>query len=237
MVQNPTPICRISVPEMMKDQPAIYPKVKVRDENELDDHPAVNEQKRSYLLSLKDLESLFLEDSSSSSELHRERASCSVLGTPNFRARVWSKFPPNLTENEGKEHRVSPSSTAKVPKVYSPNVVKPSTSESQADKRCNRVNTRASSIPMPRAVLSSPENDLMIGKKNRKTTEKPSVLKNHNSVQSRHSQCKTVARHSGNENPICSRKSKETVVNSKCRSAGKNGVAYTDRNFTSKKTP
>ncbi|XP_022937425.1 uncharacterized protein LOC111443687 isoform X6 [Cucurbita moschata] len=189
MVQNPTPICRISVPEMMKDQPAIYPKVKVRDENELDDHPAVNEQKRSYLLSLKDLESLFLEDSSSSS---------------------------------GKEHRVSPSSTAKVPKVYSPNVVKPSTSESQADKRCNRVNTRASSIPMPRAVLSSPENDLMIGKKNRKTTEKPSVLKNHNSVQSRHSQCKTVARHSGNENPICSRKSKETVVNSKCRSAGKN---------------
>ncbi|XP_023538648.1 uncharacterized protein LOC111799527 isoform X5 [Cucurbita pepo subsp. pepo] len=189
MVQNPTPICRISVPKMMKDQPAIYPKVKVREENELDDHPAVNEQKRSYLLSLKDLESLFLEDSSNSS---------------------------------GKEHRVSPSSTAKVPKVYSPNVVKPSTSESQADKRCNKVNTRASSIPMPRAVLSSPENDLMIGKKNRKPTEKPSVLKNHNSVQSRHSQCKTVARHSGNENPICSRKSKETVVDSKCRSAGKN---------------
>ncbi|XP_023538643.1 uncharacterized protein LOC111799527 isoform X1 [Cucurbita pepo subsp. pepo] len=222
MVQNPTPICRISVPKMMKDQPAIYPKVKVREENELDDHPAVNEQKRSYLLSLKDLESLFLEDSSNSSELHRERASCSDLGTPNFRAKVWSKFPPNLTENEGKEHRVSPSSTAKVPKVYSPNVVKPSTSESQADKRCNKVNTRASSIPMPRAVLSSPENDLMIGKKNRKPTEKPSVLKNHNSVQSRHSQCKTVARHSGNENPICSRKSKETVVDSKCRSAGKN---------------
>ncbi|XP_022974540.1 uncharacterized protein LOC111473205 isoform X5 [Cucurbita maxima] len=188
MVQNPTPICRISVPEMRKDQSAIYPKVKVREENELDDHPAANEQKRSYLLSLKDLESLFLEDLSSSS---------------------------------GKEHRVSPSSTAKVPKVYSPNVVKPSTSESQ-DKRCNKVNTRASSIPMPRAVLSSPENDLMIGKKNRKTTEKPSVLKNHNSVQSRHSQCKTVARHSVNENPICLRKSKEAVVDSKCRSSGKN---------------
>ncbi|XP_022974536.1 uncharacterized protein LOC111473205 isoform X1 [Cucurbita maxima] len=211
MVQNPTPICRISVPEMRKDQSAIYPKVKVREENELDDHPAANEQKRSYLLSLKDLESLFLEDLSSSSELHRERASCSVLGTPNFRAKVWRK-----------EHRVSPSSTAKVPKVYSPNVVKPSTSESQADKRCNKVNTRASSIPMPRAVLSSPENDLMIGKKNRKTTEKPSVLKNHNSVQSRHSQCKTVARHSVNENPICLRKSKEAVVDSKCRSSGKN---------------
>ena len=39
----------------------------MREENELDDHPAVNEQKRSYLLSLKDLESLFLEDSSNSS--------------------------------------------------------------------------------------------------------------------------------------------------------------------------
>lgn len=41
-----------------------YPKVKVKEEENLDDRPVVYEQKRSYLFSLKDLESLFLQDSS-----------------------------------------------------------------------------------------------------------------------------------------------------------------------------
>ncbi|XP_038895110.1 uncharacterized protein LOC120083415 isoform X2 [Benincasa hispida] len=214
MVRNSTPICRISVsstveavPEKMKDQTANYPRVKVREEKYLDDHPAVYEQKRSYLLSLKDLESLLLQDSSNS---------------------------------PGKEHHVSPSPSAKIPKAYIPNEIKPSTSESQ-ERRCqmvdedNKANIRASSIPMPRAIISSPENDLMIGKKNRKTTEKPSVLKNHNSVQSRHSQCKIIASHSANENPISSRRSKETA-DSKCRSIGKNGTAYRGSSFMSKTT-
>lgn len=208
MVQNPTPICRISVSETMKDQFAVYPRVKVREEKDLDDHPVLYEQKRSCLLSLKDLESLFLQDDSNS---------------------------------PGTEHRVSPSPTAKIPKDYSPNVIKPATSESQEERtkmvgEDNKVNIRASSIPMPRAVVSSPENDLLIGKKNRNTTEKPSALKNHNSVQSRHSQCKIIPSHSGNENPISLRKSKESA-DSKCRYFGKNGIAYRGGSFMSKKAP
>lgn len=47
-----------------------YPKVKVREEENLDDRPVVYEQKRSYLLSLKDLESLFLQDSSNTPGTH-----------------------------------------------------------------------------------------------------------------------------------------------------------------------
>lgn len=217
MVRNTIPICRISVsstveaiPEKMKDQSANYPRVKVREEKDSDDCPAVYEQKRSYLLSLKDLESLLLQDSSNS---------------------------------PGKEHRVSPSSLAKIPKACSPDGIKPSTSESQeAERRCkmvdedNKANIRASSIPMPRAVISSPENDQMIGKKNRKTIEKPSVLKNRNSVQSRHSQCKIIASHSGNENPISSRRSKETA-DSRCQTVGKNGTAYRGSSIMSKMTP
>ncbi|KGN56812.1 uncharacterized protein LOC101203442 [Cucumis sativus] len=219
MVRNTIPICRISVsstveavPEKMKDQSANYPKVKVREEENLDDRPVVYEQKRSYLLSLKDLESLFLQDSSN-------------------------------TPGKVKEHRVSLLSCAKIPKACSTNEIKPSTSEPQESERSctivdedNKANIRASSIPMPRAVVSSPENDQMIGKKNRKTTEKPSVLKNCNSVQSRHSQCKIIARHSANENSISSRRSKDTT-DSKCRSVGKNGTTYRGGSFMSKTTP
>lgn len=44
----------------------------MREEKDPDnDHPAVYEQKRSYLLSLKDFESLFLEDSSNSPGTHK----------------------------------------------------------------------------------------------------------------------------------------------------------------------
>lgn len=76
----------------------------------------------------------------------------------------------------------------------------------------------------------------MIGKKNRKTTEKPSVLKNHNSVQSRHAQCKIMASHSGNENPITTRKSKDAADN-KRRQVGKSGTVNRGSSFMSKKTP
>ncbi|PQQ16253.1 uncharacterized protein Pyn_00829 [Prunus yedoensis var. nudiflora] len=46
----------------------------------------------------------------------------------------------------------------------------------------SKQNIRASSIPRPRAVLSSPENDMVIGNKNRIKAERPSALKNHNLV-------------------------------------------------------
>lgn len=42
----------------------------MREEKDLDDHPVVYEQKRSYMLSLKDLESLILQDSSNSPGIH-----------------------------------------------------------------------------------------------------------------------------------------------------------------------
>lgn len=42
----------------------------MREEKDSDDCPAVYEQKRSYLLSLKDLESLLLQDSSNSPGTH-----------------------------------------------------------------------------------------------------------------------------------------------------------------------
>ncbi|KAM4117009.1 hypothetical protein ACJW30_02G092000 [Castanea mollissima] len=57
----------------------------------------------------------------------------------------------------------------------------------------DKINVRASSILRPRAVLSSPDNDVMIGNKNRVKAKRPSCLKNHNLVQSRHTQGRIIS--------------------------------------------
>ncbi|KAK9991689.1 hypothetical protein SO802_026674 [Lithocarpus litseifolius] len=100
---------------------------------------------------------------------------------------------------------------AKIPKSYVPNVLLSTTSVSESlvmptisasegageiDKKIDeddKISIRASSILRPRAVLSSPDNDVMIGNKNGIKAKRPSGLKNHNLVQSRHAQCKIIS--------------------------------------------
>uniref|UniRef100_A0A7N2LXR8 Uncharacterized protein n=1 Tax=Quercus lobata TaxID=97700 RepID=A0A7N2LXR8_QUELO len=116
-----------------------------------------------------------------------------------------SSFP--AKENE----EISPAYVAKIPKSYVPNVLVSTTSVSESlimptisasegageiDKKIDeddKITIRASSILRPRAVLSSPDNDEMIGNKNRVKAKRPSGLKNHNLVQSRHAQCKIIS--------------------------------------------
>ncbi|KAI3459554.1 hypothetical protein Pfo_016217, partial [Paulownia fortunei] len=63
----------------------------------------------------------------------------------------------------------------------------------------NRKNVRATSAPRPRAVLSSPDNDGIIGSKTQTRRELLSALKNHNSCQNRHTKCKVFPRSEGAE--------------------------------------
>ncbi|KAL4593781.1 hypothetical protein ACB092_M012500 [Castanea dentata] len=116
-----------------------------------------------------------------------------------------SSFP--AKENE----EISPAYVAKIPKSYVPNEPMSTTSVSESlimptisasegageiDKKIDeddKINIRASSILRPRAVLSSPDNDVMIGNKNRVKAKRPSGLKNHNLVQSRHTQGKIIS--------------------------------------------
>ncbi|XP_075653553.1 uncharacterized protein LOC142623947 isoform X1 [Castanea sativa] len=116
-----------------------------------------------------------------------------------------SSFP--AKENE----EISPAYVAKIPKSYVPNVPMSTTSVSESlimptisasegageiDKKIDeddKINIRACSILRPRAVLSSPDNDVMIGNKNRVKAKRPSGLKNHNLVQSRHTQGKIIS--------------------------------------------
>ncbi|XP_004247772.1 uncharacterized protein [Solanum lycopersicum] len=56
----------------------------------------------------------------------------------------------------------------------------------------SKPNTRATSVPRPRAVLSSPVNDQMISTRSKTKAEAVSDLKNHNTCQNRHHiKCKT----------------------------------------------
>ncbi|KAJ6725819.1 hypothetical protein OIU79_004053 [Salix purpurea] len=76
----------------------------------------------------------------------------------------------------------------------------------------DRPNIRASSIPRPRAVLSSPDNDAVIGNNYNKTkVARSSALKNSKVIQNRHELCKVVpSRIADASTPTNSRESKST---------------------------
>ncbi|XP_061356807.1 uncharacterized protein LOC133301201 [Gastrolobium bilobum] len=71
----------------------------------------------------------------------------------------------------------------------------------------NKVNIKASSIPRPRAVISSPDNDILIGNRNRNRDGRLSAPKN-GTVQNRHAHCK-VKSHDVTDIPPDTRKYKE----------------------------
>ncbi|XP_058770833.1 uncharacterized protein LOC131644367 [Vicia villosa] len=89
----------------------------------------------------------------------------------------------------------------------------------------NKVNIRASSIPRPRAVISSPENDLLIGNRNKIGNGRPSTPKNSNVSPNRHSlaQCK-VKSHDNNDIASDTRKSVEPKSKDKTEPVGKKKV-------------
>ncbi|KAM0966717.1 hypothetical protein FF1_022476 [Malus domestica] len=93
-----------------------------------------------------------------------------------------------------KEHEETPPTVVRIPESYVPSVVIPSISATEGEMKDNKVeeeikqNIRASSIPRPRAVLSSPVNDTAIGSKNRIKAVRTPALKNHNLVKNNHTQ-------------------------------------------------
>ncbi|CAN1279069.1 hypothetical protein LINPERPRIM_LOCUS16873 [Linum perenne] len=174
----------------------MYPKVKVRSEDEDDRHWGS-------LLSLKDIQFLTIQE---------------------------TRFP----VKRGQEVSPSPSPNAKIPKHYVPSLILPQQQSSATDTKSNpdegddRPLIRAGSIPPPRAVLSSPQNDALIGNKNRvaKPTTRPSALRNKNSIQERHvQQCKVMPRTPIDDSAVRSRKSKDQLPAEKTDHKGKKGTS------------
>ncbi|XP_052206414.1 uncharacterized protein LOC127810875 isoform X2 [Diospyros lotus] len=102
----------------------------------------------------------------------------------------------------------SPASIVRIPKSYIPGATSPtiplSRGEGENDSKKKaledkKTNTRASSVPRPRAVLSSPDNDVMIRSRNKAKTGLLSGLKDNDSCQNRHTQCKVTPRRSAFE--------------------------------------
>lgn len=89
----------------------------------------------------------------------------------------------------------------------------------------NKVNIRASSIQRPRAVVSSPENDILIGNRNKIGNGRQSALKNRTVLPNRHSQaqCK-VKSHDTTDIPLDSRKCAEPKSKDKIDPVGKKKV-------------
>lgn len=155
----------------------MYPKVKVRDQQEEDDQ---------YAYGLGSLQSLKAFDAISISD----------LSSPDDSPTSVVRIPRSYISNSAKP--ASPVSTGatnnKIQKTSSEGTTKP----------------RSSSVPRPRAVLSSPDNDQSIGVSNKPRAKLLPGLKSQNTCQSRHTQCKIIPRMAKAESPLNAREFKDS---------------------------
>ncbi|KAL0414220.1 UNVERIFIED_CONTAM: hypothetical protein Sradi_1623700 [Sesamum radiatum] len=124
-----------------------------------------------------------------------------------FRGTSWGPGRPNLVKGQCSGIKDdSPGPVARVPRSYAPKSPTPSfyASREQANKKKTVTEEspkkgRATSAPRPRAVLSSPENDRIIGSRTQERKEEHSGLKNGGPYQNRRPQCKIFPKSSSAE--------------------------------------
>ncbi|XP_038724272.1 uncharacterized protein LOC120015791 isoform X1 [Tripterygium wilfordii] len=176
----------------------MYPKVKVREGD--DRRTALHDHEWACVLSLKDIQSLSLHES------------CSPV-----RQRL----------------KVSSPLVAKISKPHVPDDVMPIVSISRAKEEKSddgkvedeeRSNIRVSQIPRPRAVLSSPDNDAVIGHRNRVKAERDPVSKSRHLASNRHGVCKVISSNANNESPVNAKK-ENNAAGDKSEVKGKKGSA------------
>ncbi|KAJ0966538.1 hypothetical protein J5N97_023455 [Dioscorea zingiberensis] len=169
----------------------MYPRVKVTKQQE----PVVVKEETTAFI-LKVIESLSLEN--------------------NHPPRILTSKQGNGTEAE----IYSPPSCARISKSNHKNFLTPPlpTSKVRKDKELadnNRANIRASSVPRPRAVLSSPDNDEMIGNQNQKLRDSRQHEKRQMISQNLHAPTRLIHRNLRAESPVNLKKaSKEAGSNS-----------------------
>lgn len=95
----------------------------------------------------------------------------------------------------------------------------------------NRMNIRASSIPRPRAVLSSPDNDQMIGSKNKTKGELLTSVRRQSPFQNRHAQCKVTPRPVAADDSVSTRTGLKEVADSKGDLRTRQRTVITDSNL------
>ncbi|KAI3984683.1 hypothetical protein MKX01_039300 [Papaver californicum] len=126
--------------------------------------------------------------------------------------KVFETLSLQVQASPGKElENDSPPSVARVPKLYSPILAAPSTSSSKGAQKYEKQieedtksNSGASSVLRPRAVLSSPDNDGMIGHINQLSRVRPSATKKKDLGEK--------SRVPSKVNPRCSKETSDTKV-------------------------
>ncbi|XP_008796380.1 uncharacterized protein LOC103711855 [Phoenix dactylifera] len=166
----------------------MYPQLKVREQ---EDTNMTQEEATSYPPRI--MESLSVEVHSSSGDPTSNHGKMSENDPPSSDAKIYSSHPKNLL--------ASSSYTSKG-------------KNSQSTDEDNRTNIRASSVPRPRAVLSSPDNDDIIGNQNRLIKERHTLLKRQSLYQNIQAQGKLSHRNARVAGPLSTRKvSKESGDN------------------------
>lgn len=142
------------------------------------------------------------------------------------------------------EHQVFRPRTARVQKSSMENALRYPVSEGKSESTSDedsKLNIRASTVPRPRAVLSSPDNDVMIGKKNKRIVERPSALKNNNPLQLRNGQPKDISKEAVYYGPKSTRKPKETtddkILSRRTKEPANRAVAASQRTLPQTRKP
>jgi hypothetical protein len=109
-----------------------------------------------------------------------------------------------------------------------PNLEDSSNKNKQNDDGEDKLNIWATPVPRPRAVLSSPDNDVVVGSKNKTTAPRTPALQNCNPIPNWHLQCQVTPSNDdngstintrkpwenpGNESPLNTKKPKEHIGN------------------------
>ncbi|XAR48926.1 hypothetical protein NMG60_11031917 [Bertholletia excelsa] len=102
------------------------------------------------------------------------------------------------------------------------------------DEEDSKPKIRASSVPQPRAVLSSPDNDGMIGGRNKTKLGLLSGLKDYNLCQDRHTRCKVMSRPNTVGTPTAKRRESKKAADGKIGLKEKRGATTVD---TTQRTP
>ncbi|CAL5392262.1 unnamed protein product [Camellia sinensis] len=213
---------------LQEQKQVVYPKVKVREQEEDDDLLTVYDHDKATHLSGIEKRSSFLVWCHEHIEEHQQKREdgmgslkmCCVVRDGQG-VRLWSDQSHGNSPLVWECEDDSPPSIVRIPKSYIANSAIPmiplpkgegKSSNKKKAMEDSRPNIRSSPIPRPRAVLSSPVNDGVIGGRNKAKIEVLSGLKDHNLRQTRHTQCKVIPRRSTVETPITTkRESKEAA--------------------------
>ncbi|GAA0176511.1 hypothetical protein LIER_29488 [Lithospermum erythrorhizon] len=164
-----------------------YPKVKVKVRQE--------EDADQFALELSSLQSLKAFESLSPYDSFSDDSPTSIVRIPgSFVASPVRSDDPAIRDGSPTSIVRVPDSSTSTSASFEDPVSKGTSTKKEIGSDGNKTNIRANMVLRPRAVLSSPDNDTMIGSTNKTRKQPLPTERNHKLCQNRHNQCKVMPR-------------------------------------------